>query len=145
MKIPFKAGNILIPKKNIDMHKWSVVACDQYTSEPEYWKEVANIVETSTIKNSGIEELKEKIKELFNIEEIKTKDYTYLSNSRQISLAKKAYKELKQAEEALENKVPIDLVEIDLKDAFDTLGEIIGETYSDEIIDNLFKNFCVGK
>lgn len=51
MKIPFKAGNILIPKKNIDMHKWSVVACDQYTSEPEYWKEVANIVgnEPSTL------------------------------------------------------------------------------------------------
>ena len=44
MKIPFKAGNILIPKKNIDMYKWSVVACDQYTSEPEYWKEVNDIV-----------------------------------------------------------------------------------------------------
>lgn len=44
MKIPFKAGNILIPKKNIDMHKWSVVACDQYTSEPDYWEEVNNIV-----------------------------------------------------------------------------------------------------
>ena len=43
MKIPFKAGNILIPK-NVDMHKWSVVACDQYTSEPEYWNEVKNIV-----------------------------------------------------------------------------------------------------
>lgn len=43
MKIPFKAGNILIPK-NVDMHKWSVVACDQYTSEPDYWNEVKNIV-----------------------------------------------------------------------------------------------------
>ena len=43
MKIPFKAGNILIPK-NIDMYKWSVVACDQYTSEPDYWNEVKNIV-----------------------------------------------------------------------------------------------------
>lgn len=43
MKIPFKAGNILIPK-NIDMHKWSVVACDQYTSEINYWNEVENIV-----------------------------------------------------------------------------------------------------
>ena len=43
MEIPFKAGNILIPK-NVDMHKWSVVACDQYTSEPEYWNEVKNIV-----------------------------------------------------------------------------------------------------
>ena len=47
MEIPFKAGNILIPKKNIDMHKWSVVACDQYTSEPEYWNEVNNIVGNS--------------------------------------------------------------------------------------------------
>ncbi len=104
-----------------------------------------NVIETSTTKKKGIDELKQKIQELFNIEQIKTKDYTYLSNSRQISLAKKAYKELKQAEEALDNKVPIDMVEIDLKDAFDTLGEIIGETYSDEIIENLFKNFCVGK
>lgn len=43
MKVPFKRGNILIPK-NVDMEKWSVVACDQYTSEPEYWKEVQNIV-----------------------------------------------------------------------------------------------------
>ena len=44
MNIPFKAGNILIPKKNVDMTKWSVVACDQYTSEPDYWNEVENIV-----------------------------------------------------------------------------------------------------
>ena len=43
MKIPFRAGNILIPKKT-DMTKWSVVACDQYTSEPEYWNEVTEIV-----------------------------------------------------------------------------------------------------
>lgn len=43
MEIPFKAGNILIPK-NVNMHKWSVVACDQYTSEPNYWEEVENIV-----------------------------------------------------------------------------------------------------
>ena len=43
MKIPFKSANILIPK-NADMTKWSVVACDQYTSEPDYWDEVNNIV-----------------------------------------------------------------------------------------------------
>ena len=51
MSIPFKKGNILIPK-NINMNKWSVVACDQYTSEPEYWKEVEEIVgnEPSTLR-----------------------------------------------------------------------------------------------
>ena len=43
MSVPFKAGNILIPK-DADMHKWSVVACDQYTSEPDYWKDVEQIV-----------------------------------------------------------------------------------------------------
>ena len=43
MKIPFKRGNILLPK-NTDMTKWSVVACDQYTSEPEYWNSVREIV-----------------------------------------------------------------------------------------------------
>ena len=43
MRVPFKRGNILIPK-NVDMEKWSVVACDQFTSEPEYWKELDSIV-----------------------------------------------------------------------------------------------------
>lgn len=51
MKVPFKRGNILLPK-NANMEKWSVVACDQYTSEPEYWSEVEEIVgnEPSTLK-----------------------------------------------------------------------------------------------
>ena len=108
-------------------------------------KDIENVVYTSTIKEEGINELKDKIKELFNIEKIKSKDYTYLSNTRQISLAKKALKEIKQAETALNKNMPVDIIEIDLNECFNTLGEIIGETYSDEIIDNLFKNFCVGK
>ena len=108
-------------------------------------KDIENVVYTSTIKEEGINELKDKIKELFNIEKIKSKDYTYLSNTRQISLAKKALKEIKQAETALNKNMPVDIIEIDLNECFNTLGEIIGETYSEEIIDNLFKNFCVGK
>lgn len=44
--LPFKRANILLPK-DVDMTKWSVVACDQYTSEPEYWKEVESIVGSS--------------------------------------------------------------------------------------------------
>ena len=104
-----------------------------------------NIVETNTNDTLGISSLKEKIKELFNLEKIKTKDYTYLTNSRQISLAKQAYKNLLEAEKGIENEQPIDMIAIDLKECFDTLGEITGETYSDEIIDNLFERFCVGK
>ena len=107
--------------------------------------ELKNVVETNTNDIFGIKSLKDKIKELFNLEQISTKDYTYLTNSRQISLAKQAYKNLLDAEKAIELDQPIDMIEIDLKECFDTLGEIIGATYSEEIIDNLFENFCVGK
>ena len=104
-----------------------------------------NVVETNTNNYEGISSLKNKIKELFNLEQIATKDYTYLTNSRQISLAKQAYKSLLSAEQAINDNQPVDMIEIDLKECFDILGEIIGATYSEEIIDNLFENFCVGK
>ena len=107
--------------------------------------DLKNVVETNTNDLNGITSLKKKIKELFNLEQIATKDYTYLANSRQISLAKQAYKNLLDAERAIEDNQPVDMIEIDLKECFDTLGEIIGATYSEEIIDNLFENFCVGK
>lgn len=108
-------------------------------------KKLKDIVYTNTNTTEGIKSLKEKIVELFQLESIKSKDYTYLTNARQISLAKKAYQSLHDAEEGLKNDLPIDMIEIDLKESFDLLGEIIGETYSDEILDHLFANFCVGK
>ena len=104
-----------------------------------------NIVRTNANTVEGIKELKEKIVELFQLEKLKTKDYNYLTNARQISLAKQAYESLEDAEQGITNNLPIDMVEIDLKETFDLLGEIIGETYSEEIIDHLFANFCVGK
>ena len=52
---------------------------------------------------------------------------------------------LEEAEKSSINNVPVDLIQIDLMDAFTKLGEIIGITYSEEVINNLFKNFCVGK
>ena len=54
MRLPFKKANILLPK-NADMYKWSVVACDQYTSEPKYWEKVENIVgdSPSTLKRKS--------------------------------------------------------------------------------------------
>lgn len=104
-----------------------------------------NIVETNANTIEGIKALKEKIIELFQLETITSKDYTYLTNARQISLAKQAYQSLIEAESGINNDLPIDMVEIDLKNTFDYLGEIIGETYSEEILDHLFANFCVGK
>ena len=84
-------------------------------------------------------------KYMFNLEEINLGDFTYLSNSRQISLVKKAVEISKNLEDALNNDVPIDLLEIDIKEICEILGEIIGESYDDKLIDTLFSNFCLGK
>lgn len=104
-----------------------------------------NLVSTNTNDLEGIDTLKNKIKEMFNLEQISTKDYNYLTNVRQISLAKNAYQKLIDVETGLKDNLPVDMIEIDLRDCFDILGQITGKTYSDEIIDNLFERFCVGK
>ena len=83
MKIPFKRGNILLPK-NTDMTKWSVVACDQYTSEPEYWNSVREIVGSNPstlnltlpeiyLEESDVEERIKKINQ--NMEELVNMDF----------------------------------------------------------------------
>lgn len=103
------------------------------------------IVKISALKDSSIENLKNEINDMFNLEEINLGDFTYLSNSRQISLVKKAVEISKNLEDALNNDVPIDLLEIDIKEICEILGEIIGESYDDKLIDTLFSNFCLGK
>lgn len=104
-----------------------------------------HVVSSNTIDNNGIDSLKQKIKELFNLEQIESNNTTYLSNARQISLVNKALKSLEEVIIGIKEKLPIDMLEIDLKQAFTLLGEVIGEEYSDEILDHLFANFCVGK
>ena len=104
-----------------------------------------HVVSSNTIDNNGIDSLKEKIKELFNLEQIESNNTTYLSNARQISLVNKALKSLEEVIIGIKEKLTIDMLEIDLKQAFTLLGEVIGEEYSDEILDHLFANFCVGK
>ncbi len=104
-----------------------------------------NIVYTNTIDINGIDSLKEKIKELFKNDLIESSDYTYLSNARQISLAKEADKILRDVELGINNNIEIDMLELDIKIAWEKLGEIIGETYSEELIDQLFSQFCLGK
>ncbi len=108
-------------------------------------KYLNDYIEMSIKDDKGIDELKEKIKKMFNLERIEQNDYTYLSSARSISLLKKCLEHLNSVKEGINNNVPIDMVEIDLKNIWSTLGEIIGETYTDELIDQLFSQFCLGK
>ena len=104
-----------------------------------------NMVYVDTLSNEGIEPLLNKIKELFNMEELENSDLNYISNARQISLLKQALDIIPSIEEGLEQEMPIDMIEIDIKEMYNVLGEINGESYSDEIIDQLFSQFCLGK
>ena len=106
---------------------------------------LSNVVEISIKEEIGVDSLKNKIKTLFNIGSIETEDLTYLSNARSISLLKKAIESLVAVKNGIDANIPVDMVEIDLKQAWNYLGEIIGETYTDELINQLFSQFCLGK
>ena len=104
-----------------------------------------NIIYGNTVDNGGLKDLKDKIIELFNLDGLESKDLTYLSNARQVSTFKKAKKAMDSAIENTKNLTPIEMVDIDLKQVWDLLGELIGETYKDELLDELFSKFCLGK
>ena len=96
-------------------------------------------------ENNDIEELIDKINELFKLDEINEGDMTYISNAREISLLKKAKKASNSLVEALDNDIPIDMLEIDIKNIIDYLGEVTGDSYDNELIDKIFSRFCLGK
>ena len=104
-----------------------------------------NVISINTIDYQGIDTLKNKIKELFKIDMINNSDFTYITNLRQITKVKLALNTLKELEMGLSNEKDLDILEIDLKDIWNTLGLITGESYDEELLDDLFKNFCVGK
>ena len=104
-----------------------------------------NIVKTNTQEEEGLTQLKNKIKELFKLDKIKTNDFYYVSTIEQLQKIENCKQNITSIKEGLKNNSPIDIIEIDLKVIWQTLGEVIGETYTEELLDNLFKNFCVGK
>lgn len=103
------------------------------------------IVNMSIKNKTGIEELKQKIIEMFNISQIETTDPTYLSNSRSISILESCLESIKEVEKGLGNNVPIDMIELDIKAIWEKLGTINGTTYEEELLDEMFSRFCLGK
>ena len=106
---------------------------------------VEDAIKISIKDNKGIEDIKKRISEIFNLDKISTTDMSYLSNARSISLLKQSLNKINECIKNIDNGVPIDIIELDLKETWNTLGEIIGETYTDELIDEIFSRFCLGK
>ncbi|OHP13585.1 tRNA uridine-5-carboxymethylaminomethyl(34) synthesis GTPase MnmE [Staphylococcus sp. HMSC058E03] len=103
------------------------------------------LIQTSMLKQEGIDELEIQIRDLFFGGDVQNQDMTYVSNSRHIALLKQARHAIQAAINAAESGVPMDMVQIDLTRTWEILGEIIGESASDELINQLFSQFCLGK
>lgn len=102
-------------------------------------------IKISTLSIKQVEPLVERIKKMFNMEQLENSDLNYISNARQIALLKQALDIVPTIRDALKKEMPIDMVEIDIKEIYNLLGEVTGESYSEEIIDQLFSKFCLGK
>ena len=105
----------------------------------------ANVVYGNTVKADGLDDLKEEIFKVLSLDKSLNKDFTYVSNARQLALIENAKKSIDSAITAALEKTPVDLIEIDITNARKCLSELLGETYKDELLDELFSSFCLGK
>lgn len=96
-------------------------------------------------KNHDIEPLIQKIKGMFELGQITSSQDDILANARQIQLLEKANQSLKNAIQAMQEYVPTDLIVTDLYESWESLKEILGERAKEDLLDELFKRFCIGK
>ncbi|CAD2072340.1 tRNA uridine-5-carboxymethylaminomethyl(34) synthesis GTPase MnmE [Phocicoccus pinnipedialis] len=104
-----------------------------------------NIVQTSITEGTGVDELEENIRDLFFSGGLNMSDSTYVSNNRHIHLLESAKQSIHDAVEAAKLDIPVDMIQIDLVKTWQLLGEVIGQDVSEELIDQLFAKFCLGK
>ena len=103
------------------------------------------VVTTSLLKEEGVIELEEAIAALFFEGQIESGDLTYVSNARHIALLHQAQETIEDALAAAKEGVPVDMVQIDVTRTWELLGEIIGDTVQESLINQLFSQFCLGK
>ena len=112
---------------------------DRFTSITE------NILRISALNKYGIDELYEKIAELFNLNEINLDNEILITNIRHKNIISKSLENVNKAKEALEINMPIDIITIYIKEILEDLGEITGEVVTEDIINEIFSKFCLGK
>lgn len=102
-------------------------------------------VKVSLLNKEDISKIEEAIIKMYNIADINAIDASYISNVRQVNKIKLALNSINDALKGIENEFPVDLINVDITNAWNDLGEIIGENNPEEMINELFKNFCLGK
>lgn len=106
---------------------------------------IDNIIETSIIENIGVKTLEEDIKDLFYEGDLNIGSDIVITNIRHKTQLEKARNNIQSAIRDIEMDVPLDCIEIDLRNAWEDLGEISGDTIAEDILDKIFKEFCIGK
>lgn len=103
------------------------------------------LVRMSVREGHGLDALERAISAIFFSGELESGDLTYVSNVRHIHLLKQAKRALEDGRTSSESGVPIDLIQIDIRNAWESLGEMIGDSVGDSLIDQIFSQFCLGK
>lgn len=103
------------------------------------------VISISAKHQSGIEEFENAIKELFFNGELKFNDEVYITNARQKNDIKQAYESMKLVKKSIEEQMPEDFFTIDLMNAYELLGRVVGESVEDDLADKIFREFCMGK
>ncbi|WEV51144.1 tRNA uridine-5-carboxymethylaminomethyl(34) synthesis GTPase MnmE [Lactobacillus sp. ESL0731] len=105
----------------------------------------SEVIATSILQEKNLTELEEAIRKLFFSGIENSNDQVMVTNQRQVGLLEKAKKQLQDVIQAVKDEVPVDIAQIDFNGAWDTLGEITGESSPDELVNELFSQFCLGK
>jgi tRNA modification GTPase len=104
-----------------------------------------SIIEISALKQEGIEKLEDKIESLVYKGEVRNSSDIVISNTRHRDALAKAHKSVLDALDAIYQNMPLDFIEVDLKNIWDYLGYINGDTVTEDLLDSIFSNFCIGK
>lgn len=114
-------------------------------NDPRFQEASNHILKISALNHSGIDRLYEEITNLFQLNEINLDNEIVITNIRHKNLITKAIENVKKTKETVENKMPLDIIAIFIKDILEDLGNITGEVVSEDIINEIFSKFCLGK
>ena len=132
-------------KKSIILLNKSDLNAKINENDSRFTKITDNIIKISALNKTGIDLLYEKISNMFNLNEINLDNDILITNIRHKNIISKSLENVKKSKEALEMNLPIDIITIYIKNVLEDLGEITGEVVTEDIINEIFSKFCLGK
>lgn len=137
--------DIIKNKKSIILLNKSDLNCILKENDERFTNISDNVLKISALEGNGLEELYELIAKMFSLNEINLDNDVIITNIRHKNLISKAIENVKEARKTIEENMPVDIVAIFIKNILEDLGNITGEFVTDDIINEIFSKFCLGK